>query len=31
LLRKVKGKDGVGVSDCEKLVGVTHGRWCEWH
>jgi len=21
LLRKVKGKDGVGLSDCEELVG----------
>jgi len=27
LLRKVKGKDGVGLSDCEELAGVTHRRW----
>ena len=26
LLRKVKGKDGVGLSDCEELVRVTHMR-----
>jgi len=24
LLRKVKGKDGVGLSDCEELVGDNH-------
>jgi len=31
LLRKVKGKDGVGLSDCEELVGLLTGDdWSEY-